>query len=68
MIGVNEDIANMDAEGIEHHVHPETLKKLEEFVKQYKEKESGKLEYATSSQNVTNYIFYITSQKEKSQN
>jgi Mn-dependent DtxR family transcriptional regulator len=24
-IGVNEDIANIDAEGIEHHVHPETL-------------------------------------------
>src|ERR671932_2811575 len=33
MIGVNKHIANMDAEGIEHHVHPETLKKLEEFVK-----------------------------------
>ena len=50
MIGVNEGIANLDAEGIEHHVHPETSKKLEEFVKQYKEKESGKLEDATSSQ------------------
>jgi len=33
MIGVNEYIANSDAEGIEHHLHPETLKKLEEFVK-----------------------------------
>lgn len=33
MIGVKDDIANSDAEGIEHHLHPETLKKLEEFVK-----------------------------------
>jgi Mn-dependent DtxR family transcriptional regulator len=33
MIGVDEDTANRDAEGIEHHLHPETLKKLEEFVK-----------------------------------
>lgn len=33
MIGVDEDSANKDAEGIEHHLHPETLKKLEEFVR-----------------------------------
>lgn len=33
MIGVDKDIANKDAEGIEHHLHSETLKKLEEFVK-----------------------------------
>jgi len=33
MIGVSDNIANRDAEGIEHHLHPETLKKLEEFVK-----------------------------------
>jgi Mn-dependent DtxR family transcriptional regulator len=33
IIGVDEDIANKDAEGIEHHLHPQTLKKLEEFVK-----------------------------------
>ena len=33
MIGVDPDTANRDAEGIEHHLHPETLKKLEEFVK-----------------------------------
>jgi len=26
MIGVDENTANMDAEGIEHHIHPETLK------------------------------------------
>jgi len=36
MIGVNEDAANKDAEGIEHHLHPETLEKLEEFVKAIK--------------------------------
>ncbi len=33
MIGVDPETANRDAEGIEHHLHPETLKKLEEFIK-----------------------------------
>ena len=33
MIGVDEEIANRDAEGIEHHLHPETLKKLDEFIR-----------------------------------
>jgi len=33
MIGVDEDTANRDAEGIEHHLHPETLEKLEEFIR-----------------------------------
>ena len=33
MIGVEEETANRDAEGIEHHLHPETLRKLEEFIK-----------------------------------
>ena len=33
MIGVDEDTANRDAEGIEHHLHPETLKELEEFIR-----------------------------------
>ena len=33
MIGVDEDTANRDAEGIEHHLHPETLKRLEEFIR-----------------------------------
>ena len=36
MIGVDEYIANRDAEGIEHHLHQETIKKLEEFVKNIK--------------------------------
>ena len=33
MIGVDEETANRDVEGIEHHLHPQTLKKLQEFVK-----------------------------------
>ena len=33
LIGVDEDIANIDAEGIEHHLHPQTLKKLREFIR-----------------------------------
>lgn len=32
-IGVNKDIANTDAEGIEHHLNRDTLKKLEEFIR-----------------------------------
>lgn len=40
MIGVQNDIANEDAEGIEHHLHPETFKKLEEFVNGRKLKEN----------------------------
>ena len=31
-IGVGDETPNNDAEGIEHHLHPTTLKKLEEFV------------------------------------
>ncbi|MFZ1875803.1 MAG: transcriptional regulator MntR [Nitrososphaeraceae archaeon] len=36
MIGVQNDVANEDAEGIEHHLHSETLKKLEDFVRNLK--------------------------------
>jgi Mn-dependent DtxR family transcriptional regulator len=36
IIGVDEHIANIDAEGIEHHLHSETLRKLEDFVKSTK--------------------------------
>ena len=32
MIGVDEESANSDAEGIEHHLHPETIKRLEGFI------------------------------------
>jgi len=31
IIGVNSLIANKDAEGIEHHLHPQTLKQLQKF-------------------------------------
>ena len=37
MIGVEERIANEDAEGVEHHLHPETLKRLQEHVKSMKD-------------------------------
>jgi Mn-dependent DtxR family transcriptional regulator len=33
MIGIDKKTANRDAEGIEHHLQPQTLKKLQEFVK-----------------------------------
>jgi Mn-dependent DtxR family transcriptional regulator len=36
MIGVQDGIANKDAEGVEHHLHTETLRKLEAFVKALK--------------------------------
>ncbi|MFZ0222087.1 MAG: iron dependent repressor, metal binding and dimerization domain protein [Candidatus Nitrosopolaris sp.] len=35
MIGVDGDGANIDAEGIEHHLHPQTLKKLREFIRNH---------------------------------
>ena len=40
IIGVDEETANNDAEGIEHHLHPETIKKLEEFIKVLKKNPS----------------------------
>jgi Mn-dependent DtxR family transcriptional regulator len=40
MIGVDDEIANNDAEGIEHHLHHETLKKLEGFMTAMKDKAS----------------------------
>jgi Mn-dependent DtxR family transcriptional regulator len=36
IIGVDEDTANKDAEGIEHHLQPKTLEKLEQFIKEIK--------------------------------
>jgi Mn-dependent DtxR family transcriptional regulator len=36
IIGVDEETANNDAEGIEHHLHPETMRKLEEFINELK--------------------------------
>jgi Mn-dependent DtxR family transcriptional regulator len=39
MIGVDESIANIDAEGIEHHLHVQTLKKLEAFLASLKKRQ-----------------------------
>ena len=38
IIGIDEETANNDAEGIEHHLHPETMKKLEEFINELKKR------------------------------
>ena len=32
MIGVEDDVAHLDAEGIEHHLHPQTIKRLEKLI------------------------------------
>ena len=32
ILGVGRDIANRDAEGIEHHLNPKTIKKLRKFI------------------------------------
>ncbi|HYY66708.1 MAG TPA: transcriptional regulator MntR [Nitrososphaeraceae archaeon] len=39
IIGVDEDTANKDAEGIEHHLHPKTLEKLKYFIEDIKKKD-----------------------------
>ncbi len=41
-IGVREDIARADAEGIEHHVSKETIIALERVVREHKESQSAK--------------------------
>jgi Mn-dependent DtxR family transcriptional regulator len=38
MIGLDEDVANIDAEGIEHLLRPQTLKKLREFTRNHKKR------------------------------
>jgi Mn-dependent DtxR family transcriptional regulator len=38
IIGVDEDTANKDAEGIEHHLQPKTLGRLENFIKDIKQR------------------------------
>ena len=43
IIGVDEDTANKDAEGIEHYLQPKTLLKLEQFLKDIKKKEEVKI-------------------------
>jgi Mn-dependent DtxR family transcriptional regulator len=43
MIGIDEETANNDAEGIEHHLNPETMRKLEEFINELKKGKSIRL-------------------------
>ena len=40
IIGVDEETANNDAEGIEHHLHPQTIRKLERFIMVLKKRDS----------------------------
>ena len=44
IIGVDDEIANNYAEGIEHHLHHETLKKLKEFMIAMKDKSAPSLD------------------------
>ena len=32
MLGINHDVANQDAEGIEHHLNPQTIRQLQKFI------------------------------------
>lgn len=38
MLGIDENIANREAEGLEHHLEPSTLERLERFIKIIKSK------------------------------
>jgi Mn-dependent DtxR family transcriptional regulator len=40
IIGVEDEIAHIDAEGIEHHLHIQTIKKLENFIVLLKKRDS----------------------------
>ena len=40
IIGVDDETAHIDAEGIEHHLHPQTIKKLERFIMILKKRDS----------------------------
>jgi Mn-dependent DtxR family transcriptional regulator len=44
IIGVDDEIANNYAEGIEHHLHHETVKKLEEFIIAMKDKSTSTID------------------------
>jgi Mn-dependent DtxR family transcriptional regulator len=39
IIGVDDETAHLDAEGIEHHLHPTTIKRLEKFIKALKKRD-----------------------------
>jgi len=40
IIGVDDETAHIDAEGIEHHLHPQTIRKLERFIMVLKKRDS----------------------------
>jgi Mn-dependent DtxR family transcriptional regulator len=40
IIGVDDETAHVDAEGIEHHLHPQTIRKLERFIMILKKRDS----------------------------
>jgi Mn-dependent DtxR family transcriptional regulator len=44
MIGIDDETAHLDAEGIEHHLHPQTIKKLEKFIKVLKKRDPKLIE------------------------
>ncbi len=44
MIGIDDDTAHVDAEGIEHHLHPQTIKKLEKFIMMLKKRDPKLIE------------------------
>ena len=44
IIGVDDETAHIDAEGIEHHLHPQTIRKLERFIMVLKKRDSKLIE------------------------
>ena len=44
IIGVDDETAHIDAEGIEHHLHPQTIRKLERFIMVLKKRNSKLIE------------------------
>ncbi len=44
LIGIDDETAHLDAEGIEHHLHPQTIKNLESFIILLKERDPKLIE------------------------
>ena len=45
MNGVDNETAHLDAERIEHHLHPQTIKKLERFIMIQKKRDPKLIDY-----------------------
>ena len=56
MIGIDDETAHLDAEGIEHHLHPQTIKKLEKFIKVLKKRDPKLIEDLQQKDVKENYI------------